>query len=1773
MSFNKKPPKWNKGAAALSDFMKAAGWQSGDNPSAASLNNNPGSYTESIEELQSKAGRLKTINGIGANKDGALSVDIQRITSKGEFSDHSNATVYNEEVHGLRIFNGLLQHHDGKQWRDFQKQGIGQYGINGINDFTAKIVNEVGFALRWTEPADKTLKDGTAIRWGHTIIVRKEGDYPTSVNDGVQVISNGVRNQYAFQDLIDSRIDRGVSYYYSAFVYSVNGLEMPQKLSVAVYPLKDKFSDRSRIYGVEIDLNETHPSNAVTYIEAATGTTAGSDAWWERYPFAAIRPVLLENGVVDVELNPNDYTRDIHGRQVNSYISGTGDVMIEFPLLYWKVKYEGTKMRIYCSGVKHDAEYKSLAHVRNGSELDKIYIGAYDGRFARRRSDSLLEEYKEEVGEGGGSSNYEDKGFNFLEGALPFTKPVSVADSDIYEYPVETIKKFLNEGNQDRNYTLLNISHLQMIQVLFILFYKTLNSSGILGAGSKTQLNSKALDLNEYNFLGSKEPSTNQSRTGHLTKSGMNSINPEHGAFKLFGIENLFGGSRTIIDGIYVDENMNYKMGFEYLEEGNATETIASGASEGSSNIVGMLKKPHGDSRLGFLPSLASKDTTGGSNSTYYGDRFVVEKNKFMTIGYPYIPDSEYVHAFKGLAKAHAETYQKNMSGLMAITAGNENGYVYNKGFNEHIVNDSTYPDTFVVRPVYTAGVYEYSYLNFEDVNFEEYHVSGIKNMSLDDGVLRLLTTLPTSETANRIIFFDSRNYDLSQLRTTEALFNAVYRPTEGGENSGSAGMGNSGDFVVIHPEESELDISESISVIVDRAIPNIKNSRYYSYVNWAEQDFHNINSANRTHYVAVVVEHVTYTANGQPVTTYTEPYFERFDVIDLRPPRPVVRLAATKTGTNSLEVSIFAHGKYYAQSRVLILLKEDSMPEDQYDGIVVYDGAFFKDATRDPITFAIKNIDLNKKYWLRSFTFDPDGNMNDVLEEYDFFTHYCQYLGVEIIPYPAVENLRISFSTDGFIATVEWDKPVADFPYERTDIYIATEDITNMPVSDVLQSSYLAYSGPNLITTYNSIPGSTYYVRAFSYYKVDGYDQIGRGASTSRISVDTIGPGPVRDFNGIGVDKDRILISWVNPTEDYDFYKTTIVSKRNGYPTSITDGTIVYDGGGTHALVRDLAAGMTYFRAFTHDDKGNLSSHNVDSVKLAVEAKELPTVENFALGQNAEGTEVYASWKAPVTPFLESIRLYASLDANIENRTVEECQATDTLVYEGLGSSATHYFVQKDKTYHYKVFAVYDFYDIVTVSYGAYAFTDTVGSTLPPEPASNISITSVHSKNLLSWKNPSANYAKTVIVRKKDSYPNTPEDGTIVYEGTGTQLEDISIVNETTYYYRFFTYSKNGYVDTDTVVGDWIISSFDTTPPAAPTTVQISTSGTFEKGYNAYCEASELNATAYIKYNGEVVASAVATPENPYSFSLSIPANKVPYGGIIEFYLADEHGNISKSVRRKTDGSLVTFSVVMDTNLTSAPYALSGGAGTEFNSGAYNKFPVTIGDARIIGMAFSYTKRITYTYSSGSWKSAIAGSYSVGYNYKFNYIDGTSDSSTREFRNDGVNYSLWIDNIPERVASVTIIAKNSGNTTTTTSRIRHEILYMKQVLTDMPTNVVGGLSNYNVIGANTIPGYGGMINYMQSVETRFLPAFETTGATGELEMLKVANTNNFHPKTIYQALIEDGGGFDITESLSHIGTSGRETNNGYAVKFKTPVPVPATVAASEHYLIWILRD
>ena len=138
---------------------------------------------------------------------------------------------------------------------------------------------------------------------------------------------------------------------------------------------------------------------------------------------------------------------------------------------------------------------------------------------------------------------------------------------------------------------------LTLLQCMYLIMYKNLNSQTALGRGYTSSNNTETIATGGTNAKGM----CFGEQTGNLQ-------------MKFLGIEDFWGNASQLIDGMYVDNSYNIKTATEnFNDTGDGYPYVhPSGFSSGQG---GFLMVPQGTNNTGFCIKNGS-----GSNSTFYTD-------------------------------------------------------------------------------------------------------------------------------------------------------------------------------------------------------------------------------------------------------------------------------------------------------------------------------------------------------------------------------------------------------------------------------------------------------------------------------------------------------------------------------------------------------------------------------------------------------------------------------------------------------------------------------------------------------------------------------------------------------------------------------------------------------------------------------------------------------------------------------------------------------------------------------------------------------------------------------------------------------------------------------------------------------------------------------------------------------------------------------------------------------------------------------------------------
>lgn len=226
--------------------------------------------------------------------------------------------------------------------------------------------------LKWSD-GQSTLNS----LWAGTKVVRKIGSPPTTETDGTLIIDNINRDKYKTTYFIDDTATQNVEYFYGFFPYSRDG-----HYNTNIENVASGMPSTGKVYTISIDMNNTSPNAACTYLDDAVNISAG-DAWDRIDIFQNLKPCLFKNGMVNYYLNKNDNEKKIDSTPSN--LGGVdGDAMLEVGFMCAKTERKGNLFNISISSdkqlIKSDLGFKCYPfYDKDGNIADKIYVGLYQG--------------------------------------------------------------------------------------------------------------------------------------------------------------------------------------------------------------------------------------------------------------------------------------------------------------------------------------------------------------------------------------------------------------------------------------------------------------------------------------------------------------------------------------------------------------------------------------------------------------------------------------------------------------------------------------------------------------------------------------------------------------------------------------------------------------------------------------------------------------------------------------------------------------------------------------------------------------------------------------------------------------------------------------------------------------------------------------------------------------------------------------------------------------------------------------------------------------------------------------------------------------------------------------------------------------------------------------------------------------------------------------------------------------------------------------------------
>jgi hypothetical protein len=315
--------------------------------------------------------------------------------------------------------------------------------------------------------------------------------------------------------------------------------------------------------------------------------------------------VLNADGSVNYYLLDTDWAFKFDGTA--SDLSGAdGNVMVEIPKFYMRTERSGTITTWKISAVAQSGFDLHPAFIKDGSEVDYRYYGAYDACVLDVSSSP--QEYI--------SGTNLDNATALVDTANDLLSSVK----DIYPMVGLTRNEFrLLAANNGTGWRQVDFTLWSAVQMLFLIEYQTFNSQAVLGAGNTngSYLGSSANQNDSPHTIAGAGDSIANGSTDATSGAGVNA-KPGTSFMKYRGIENFYGNCWNWADGISVNVTANGNV--------HVTNTRADFADNTSTNME--LIATALPTASGFIRDLLpvdgyflSSSNSGASSTTYISDQ------------------------------------------------------------------------------------------------------------------------------------------------------------------------------------------------------------------------------------------------------------------------------------------------------------------------------------------------------------------------------------------------------------------------------------------------------------------------------------------------------------------------------------------------------------------------------------------------------------------------------------------------------------------------------------------------------------------------------------------------------------------------------------------------------------------------------------------------------------------------------------------------------------------------------------------------------------------------------------------------------------------------------------------------------------------------------------------------------------------------------------------------------------------------------------------------
>ena len=312
---------------------------------------------------------------------------------------------------------------------------------------------------------------------------------------------------------------------------------------------------------------------------------------------------LNTDGTVNYYLSDDDWSLKDDGT-ASTLTGADGNVMVEIPKFYYRIERNVFRWTYKISAVAQSGFQVHPAFIKDGTEVDFRYMGAYDACVYDDDATAYIS-----------GTNLDDNTSN-----VDLVNDTLASVKGIYPMVGLTRDEFRDlAANVGTGWRQLDFTLWSAVQMLYLIEYQSFYSQDILGAGNTngSYASSSSNQSDSPHTIAGAGDSLGAGSTDTVTGAGV-SAKPGTSFMKYRGIENFYGNCWNWADGINVNVTATGNVhvtnnSADFADNTNTNMTlITSSYPTASAYVTGLLPAD---------PYFLASNSSGGSSSTYATDQ------------------------------------------------------------------------------------------------------------------------------------------------------------------------------------------------------------------------------------------------------------------------------------------------------------------------------------------------------------------------------------------------------------------------------------------------------------------------------------------------------------------------------------------------------------------------------------------------------------------------------------------------------------------------------------------------------------------------------------------------------------------------------------------------------------------------------------------------------------------------------------------------------------------------------------------------------------------------------------------------------------------------------------------------------------------------------------------------------------------------------------------------------------------------------------------------